>query len=104
VPHALAAKQVDVRALKEIVWAGVEAEAAAKEASGAAADDATANARAPVDFHAVLARVPERSAAGRLEDLSVHMAFICLLHLANERGLAVKGGADLRTLSVFQPR
>jgi len=85
-----------VRALKELVWAGVEAEAA--RAGGRAA-----GAPPPaVDFHAVLARVPERSAAGRLEDLSVHMAFICLLHLANERGLAVRGAPDLRTLSVHQ--
>jgi hypothetical protein len=95
------------------VWAGVEAEAEEQEQQGRGAGGrggggggaaAGAAVGPAVDFRAVLARVPERNAAGRLEDLSVHMAFICLLHLANERGLAVKGAPDLRTLSVHQPQ
>jgi condensin complex subunit 2 len=43
--------------------------------------------------------VPAVSPAGAARDLSVHMCFICLLHLANEKGLAIRGGEDLTTLS-----
>ncbi len=53
-----------------------------------------------IDFRDVIKVVPPESAAGRLEDMSVHMCFICLLHLANQHGLEVKSGADLRTLRI----
>ena len=36
----------------------------------------------------------------RLEDLSVHLCFICVLHLANEHGLAVAGVTGLDRLLV----
>ena len=48
----------------------------------------------------VIVHVPEDSAAGALEDVSVHMCFICLLHLANEKGLVVKAHDDLKTLTI----
>jgi condensin complex subunit 2 len=44
--------------------------------------------------------VPPVSGAGRAQDLSVHMCFICLLHLANEKGLCIEGAADLTTLNI----
>jgi hypothetical protein len=54
----------------------------------------------PIAFEDVIAAVPERSAAGALDDVSVHMCFICLLHLANERGLAIQAQPDLTTLTI----
>jgi condensin complex subunit 2 len=33
--------------------------------------------------------VPERNAAGAVADLSIHLCFICVLHLANEHGLSI---------------
>ena len=38
--------------------------------------------------------------AGALSDLSVHMCFICVLHLANEHGLAIEGVASLDELRI----
>eukprot|EP00898_Chlorokybus_atmophyticus_P006836 jgi/Chlat1/7153/Chrsp57S06828 len=72
VPYARAAKQVDVRALKHILWQRLE----------------------------FLARLPERNAAGRLQDLSVHLCFICVLHLANEHGLSITGCASMDELVI----
>lgn len=48
----------------------------------------------------VLQEVPAVSAAGPLEELSVHMCFICLLHLANEKGLAITSTSDLAGLKI----
>ena len=44
--------------------------------------------------------MPERNPAGRLEDLSVHLAFICVLHLCNENGLKVCGVPELNELYI----
>lgn len=48
----------------------------------------------------VLSTVRERNLAGRLEDLSVHLCFICVLHLANEHGLVVRGAEALDRLTI----
>ncbi|KAI8477446.1 MAG: condensin complex subunit 2-domain-containing protein [Monoraphidium minutum] len=103
VSYSRASKQVDVHALKEIIWGGVLAAdggAAAADSSAAAGSSAADTAARPVDFHDVIKAVPQESAAGRLEDMSVHMCFICLLHLANQHGLEVRSGDDLRTLTI----
>ncbi len=44
--------------------------------------------------------MPEHNPAGRLEDLSVHLCFICVLHLANEHGLVIKGVPELDRLEI----
>jgi Condensin complex subunit 2 len=48
----------------------------------------------------VIASLDDDSGAGQLADLSVHLCFICLLHLANEHGLVVTDSADLRQLTI----
>lgn len=86
--------QVDVKALKEIVWQGLSHSKGADAGSGEPAADGV------VSFQDILAHVPEQSQAGDRRDLSVHLCFICLLHLANENGLVVKDAGDLKTLQV----
>jgi len=81
---------VDVRALKETLWHSMMP---IQEASNAK----------DVSFQDLIADVPPVSAAGRSGDLSVHLCFICLLHLANEHGLAVKGSKALDHLVVSHP-
>ena len=79
--------QVDVRALKELMWSNIEPVQAACEGQ-------------VMSFQDVIADMPQSSAAGRAEDLSVHLCFICLLHLANEHGLVVQATKDLDQLLV----
>lgn len=43
----------------------------------------------------------EAAAGGPLKDLSVHLCFICLLHLANEHGLQLTNHGQLDVLSVL---
>lgn len=107
--------QVNVRALKDLLWDSLVAANTQKASHGSSdstdADSedeqahhgstaATAGAEAAVPFQEVIVSVPEQSAAGSLEDVSVHMCFICLLHLANERGLVITANEDLKTLSI----
>ena len=87
--------QVDVRALKQELWHCLGTAAAA-----GAADEQPARPSSPVSFQQLLSRIPLGTAAGRPEDLSVHLCFICLLHLANEHGLAVRGVPSLDQLYV----
>jgi hypothetical protein len=113
--------QVDVRALKEIIWGSLTT--ALKHAPGStssrsnreeamehdwdsgeeAAAGCSGQDTEAVNFAKVLEGVPEKSGAGQLSDLSVHMCFICLLHLANEKGLVIKSQPDLRTLTIAHP-
>ena len=87
VKYARSAKVVDVRALKAALWNGLQA-------------GATRSKDGSVSFGDLLEGVTAACGAGALDDISVHMAFICVLHLANEHGLAIAGAADLETMRV----
>lgn len=85
--YARAAKRVDVRALKEALWA--EAREAAAEKTGKSGAGAPAPA-APLLFSELVSRVadgPRGRAAAPPGQLSPHLVFICLLHLCNEHSL-----------------
>ena len=89
VNYARSAKVVDVRALKTTLWDSLEN--GAPQASGDG-----------LSFASLLQSVTPECGAGALEDVSVHMCFICLLHLANEHGLAIKGVTSLDELRITQ--
>ncbi len=60
---------------------------------------------AALSFGDLISRVaPDGAcAAGALEDISVHLCFICVLHLANEHGLRLDTGGRLDALRVHVP-
>lgn len=95
VGYSRAAKQVDVKSLKELMWDGLQNVMEERRARGVVDVEGE-----PIHLGEVLATVPEMNAAGRLEDLSVHLCFICVLHLANEHGLVVRGVEGLDELLV----
>lgn len=101
--------QVDVRALKDLLWdslVSVNTEQQQQQADSnsrspaSSASQAADSSAAVIPFQDVIVAVPSDSAAGPLEDVSVHMCFICLLHLANEKGLVVRAQEDLKTLTI----
>ncbi|KAF8066223.1 hypothetical protein HT031_002545 [Scenedesmus sp. PABB004] len=100
VTYQRSAKQVDVRALKDLLWQSLVSADAADAARGRGGAPADAGAGGGVRFQDVVADVPAVSAAGPVADVSVHMCFICMLHLANERGLVIRAADDLRTLTI----
>ncbi|KAK9866833.1 hypothetical protein WJX84_006304 [Apatococcus fuscideae] len=93
VTYASAAKQVDVRVLKETLRDGLQA----LQSPDAAATD---SASSEVSFQELLQQVPADTAAGKPSDLSVHLCFICVLHLANEHGLAITAAPSLDSMVI----
>ncbi|XP_054819889.1 condensin complex subunit 2-like isoform X2 [Prosopis cineraria] len=84
-------KQVDVHALKESLWHHMQD---SRESTESVHDGA-------VSFKCLLASVPiDCSAAVEAGDISPHMCFICLLHLANEHGLVINDCPDLDDLII----
>ena len=51
-------------------------------------------------FQDVLLGLSEDNVVGNVSDLSVHLCFICLLHLANENGLSITGKPTLDGLNI----
>ncbi|KAL5573400.1 hypothetical protein UlMin_022997 [Ulmus minor] len=84
-------KQVDVRALKETLWNHIQ------ESHHETIEDQ----EDPVSFRQILARFPDDCrAAATINDISPHLCFICLLHLANEHGLSIHGNTNLDDLTI----
>jgi len=92
--------QVDVKALKDLLWDSLVDANSSKSQALDAAPGVTCSPVIP--FQDVIKTMPDHSAAGSMEDVSVHMCFICLLHLANEKGLVIKAKEDLCTLTVSE--
>ncbi|KAK9791389.1 hypothetical protein WJX73_000928 [Symbiochloris irregularis] len=99
--YARSAQQVDVRALKEVMWDQLLAmDSASQSIPSSTHNDSSPDDSSPppdqsspkptqgaLTFQDLISALPADNAAGRAEDISVHLCFICLLHLANEHGL-----------------
>lgn len=114
VNYAKKAKRVDVKKLKENIWKelGILAStedaaslAAKAEAAGAAGDEdgdvsmastlVEAEAAGSVKtFESVLSGLQKAYTQDKMEEISTSFCFICLLHLANEEGLAISTGSE----------
>ncbi|OMO83525.1 Condensin complex subunit 2/barren [Corchorus capsularis] len=87
-------KQVDVQTLKETLWDHMQG---SLEGAEEAKKDAL------ISFKHVLATFPFNCQAAAIEDISPHLCFICLLHLANEHGLKIQDLPSLDDLSIHLP-
>ena len=90
VNYARATKQVDVKELKATLWENINDPAVSNPDTKTGAHS----------FHDLLQKFPEDNMAGNTEDISVHMAFICMLHLANEHGLKITDRPCLSDLDI----
>ncbi|KAG9154533.1 hypothetical protein Leryth_014974 [Lithospermum erythrorhizon] len=80
-------KQVDVQVLKETLWDHIQELSHSNQQ------------QTVISFSQALSSFPsDCSAAPSLKDISTHLCFICLLHLANEHGLRIEGCADMDDL------
>ena len=99
------AKVVDVRALKNSIWSLLE-----RESKNVTTTDEDLNesdsepSHDCVSFQNVVGRLDETVPARALPDVSVALSFICLLHLANEKGLQIVGNQSMDELRVFNVR
>ncbi|KAH9940947.1 barren [Epithele typhae] len=92
VNYAKRAKRVDVRKLKENIWKGLDISAPAVEGE----EDMETEERPPTDpddgrsFTSVISGLQQSYTKDRMDEISTSFCFICLLHLANERGLKIE--------------
>ena len=94
--YAKVAKQVDISGLKTSLWDLLS--------DGSSSGDlATRHMDGAVSFQQVVARLPEKIPEQKLPDISIAYNFICLLHLANEKGLEITGQDDFADMHVSQP-
>uniref|UniRef100_A0A7N0TU02 Condensin complex subunit 2 n=1 Tax=Kalanchoe fedtschenkoi TaxID=63787 RepID=A0A7N0TU02_KALFE len=88
-------KVVDVQALKVIIWDQIQ------ESTQASSMDQ----EAPISFRGLLANFPaDCQAAAAPDDISPHLCFICLLHLANEHSLNIQGCPTMDDLTIHLPQ
>ncbi|XP_050208349.1 condensin complex subunit 2 isoform X2 [Mercurialis annua] len=88
-------KQVDVQVLKETLWHHIE------ESPKMSFEDE----EEAISFKNLLSSFPkECNASANIKDISPHLCFICVLHLANEHGLSIHGCPTLDDLSIHLPQ
>ncbi|XP_062169830.1 condensin complex subunit 2-like isoform X2 [Alnus glutinosa] len=86
-------KQVDVHSLKETLWDHIQESSEVPETE----------CKDTVSFRHLLSTFPVDCQAAAPEDISPHLCFICLLHLANEHGLSIQDCPALDDLSINLP-
>jgi condensin complex subunit 2 len=120
VQYARVAKKVDVRRLKEELWTGMGFESLFENAPSAPASDPDAmdlddDAPPPpppqqqpppgapnptLKFTTVMNNLQTVYPKSVMDDISTSYCFICLLHLANEKGLVISKTPDLMELQI----
>lgn len=87
-------KQVDVQNLKETLWDHMQL----------SPGTSFQGPEERVSFKHLLASFPvDCKAAATIEEISPHLCFICLLHLANEHGLSILGCPNMDDLGIKFP-
>ncbi|XP_066311943.1 condensin complex subunit 2 [Miscanthus floridulus] len=89
-------KQVDVHALKEVLWNHIHASA---ETDGQEREET----ESPLRLSQVLHDLPSSNSDAVSTDISPHLYFICLLHLANEHSLKLCDHPTLDEIDIYMP-
>lgn len=102
VQYARVAKKVDVRKLKENLWTGLAFEPSVAEENPPREEGAMDIEIPPVTrkFTTIMNDLQSVYPQKAMNDISTSYCFICLLHLANEKGLIIEGSEALTELSV----
>jgi len=82
--------------LKESLWNVLDTACAPPRGAAPSAQPAQS-------FKAAMTTLAAHAPAEAMRDVSVAYCFICLLHLANEKGLCVDGTAALTDLTISKP-
>ncbi|KAI0666748.1 condensin complex subunit 2/barren [Trametes maxima] len=92
VNYARRAKRVDVRKLKDNIWKGLDivAPAADDEDAMETDDRPLTDPTEAREFTSVITDLRKSYPKDKMEEISTSFCFICLLHLANERGLKLE--------------
>ncbi|KAL7268047.1 hypothetical protein RUND412_009345 [Rhizina undulata] len=104
VQYARVAKKVDVRKLKENMWNGLNFEAQeidmTVQSPNKLPQPTPSLEGGPRKFTEIMNNLQQVYPKNILADISTSYCFICLLHLANEKGLVLKSNDQLTELSI----
>ncbi|KAI1756536.1 condensin complex subunit 2/barren [Xylaria castorea] len=108
VQYARVAKKVDVRRLKEELWKGLGYPEAQEDPNRSRlptppTDEEAVQKKteeAPLKFTDVMNDLKSVYPKNIMDDISTSFCFICLLHLANEKGLAIENTPELLELEI----
>ncbi|KAH0499371.1 hypothetical protein TgHK011_006572 [Trichoderma gracile] len=105
VQYARVAKKVDVRRLKENLWKGLEelekpAEPPLSASTGPQASPPSSGEEPTLKFTEVMNSLQSVYPKPVMADISTSYCFICLLHLANEKGLVIENTEGLNELDI----
>ncbi|XP_010010648.1 PREDICTED: condensin complex subunit 2 [Nestor notabilis] len=105
IQYAKTAKKMDMKTLKKNMWNlltdGREKETAAAAEDAEKEEDASVVGGKKV-FSSITKDLFHRLPSGMAKNLSIPLAFACLLHLANEKNLKLEGTEDLSDVLVEQ--
>ncbi|KAF0636695.1 hypothetical protein FPSE5266_02665 [Fusarium pseudograminearum] len=100
VQYARVAKKVDVRRLKEELWKGMDNDILGKQPEPLASPDSDFKQDQPLKFTEVMNNLQTVYPKPVMDDISTSYCFICLLHLANEKGLVIENTPGLSELEI----
>ncbi|KAF5233305.1 hypothetical protein FAUST_8250 [Fusarium austroamericanum] len=100
VQYARVAKKVDVRRLKEELWKGMDNDILGKQPEPLASPDSDFKQDQPLKFTEVMNNLQSVYPKPVMDDISTSYCFICLLHLANEKGLVIENTPGLSELEI----
>lgn len=117
VQYARVAKKVDVRRLKEEMWRGIGFEEVCRTTSqswsqaliavqpippqaAGPSETPLKSDEPPLKFTSIMNNLQQVYPKQAMDDISTSYCFICLLHLANEKGLTIENQPGLEELSV----
>ncbi|TVY83333.1 Condensin complex subunit [Lachnellula suecica] len=106
VQYARVAKKVDVRRLKEELWRGIGLEDPESDlppptpSRSTPPTEAKKGADGSLKFTSVMQNLQSVYPKQAMDDISTSYCFICLLHLANEKGLVIEKQEGLMELDI----
>ncbi|KAK4698064.1 condensin complex subunit 2, partial [Lecanoromycetidae sp. Uapishka_2] len=100
VQYARVAKKVDVRRLKEELWRGIGFADPVTPQPPSPSEPPVKNDEPPLKFTSIMNNLQKVYPKQAMADISTSYCFICLLHLANEKGLTLGNEPGLEELSI----
>ncbi|KAI4119783.1 MAG: hypothetical protein LQ345_000342 [Seirophora villosa] len=100
VQYARVAKKVDVRRLKEEMWRGIGFEESPAPYAAPLSGSPHVPEKSTLKFTRVMNDLQQVYPKQAMADISTSYCFICLLHLANEKGLLISNEPGLAELSI----
>eukprot|EP00188_Purpureofilum_apyrenoidigerum_P002891 Plantae.Rhodophyta-Purpureofilum_apyrenoidigerum.ctg29429.p1 GENE.Plantae.Rhodophyta-Purpureofilum_apyrenoidigerum.ctg29429~~Plantae.Rhodophyta-Purpureofilum_apyrenoidigerum.ctg29429.p1 ORF type:complete len:654 (-),score=147.78 Plantae.Rhodophyta-Purpureofilum_apyrenoidigerum.ctg29429:206-2167(-) len=95
IKYATTAKKLDVKLLKDSLWSDLCEEGPTEKHDSDIREDGVNRS-----LQEVVEELPNHLPGSELQEVSISYIFICLLHLANEKGLRIEGSEDLSDLSI----